>query len=175
MPLALCASKEKPFKSLDVLKQALKLWLENTVVEEHKVRRRLSLNPDGTYALLLSSGVVRRLKGLDASYPTDVEKLKKLAKLYQAVNENYYHLIMDELGRIADKLQKKGYPEKIKLFELLDEEPGEKCLNKRVMIAHAGLQKEFVIIEEGKLRYMIEDSKLEEELENADLLINMVG
>jgi CRISPR-associated protein Csx1 len=174
MPLALCASKEKAFKSLDVLERALKLWLEHTVVEEHKVRRRLSLNPDGVYALLLSSGVVRRLKGLDASYPTDVKKLEELAKLYQAVNENYYYLIMDELGRIEDKLQEKGRPEKIMLFELLDEEPREKRLNKRVMIAHTGLQKEFVIIEEGKLRYMIEDSKLEEELENVRLLINMV-
>jgi CRISPR-associated protein Csx1 len=174
MPLALCTSKEKAFKSLEVLERALKLWLEHIVVEEHKVRRRLSLNPDGAYALLLSNSVARRLKSLDASYPTDVERLKELAKLHQAVNENYYHLIMDELGRIADKLREKGYPKKIKLFELLDEEPGEKRLNKRVMIAHAGLQKEFVIIEEGKLRYMIEDSKLEEELENVGLLINMV-
>jgi len=134
----------------------------------------LSLNPDAAYALLLGNGVARRLKDLDASYPTDMEKLKELAKLYQAVNENYYHLIMDELGRMIDRLQEKGYPKKIKLFELLDEEAGEKRLNKRVMIAHAGLQKEFVIIEEGKLKYMIEDSKLEEELENVGLLINMV-
>jgi CRISPR-associated protein Csx1 len=174
MPLVLCTSKEKAFKSLEVLEHALKLWLEHTMVEGCKVRRRLSLNPDGAYALLLSNGVARRLKDLDVTYPTDVKKLEELAKLHQAVNENYYHLIMDELGRIVDKLREKGHPKKIKLFELLDEEPGEKRLDKRVMIAHAGLQKEFVIIEEGKLRYMIEDSKLGEELENAGLLINMI-
>jgi len=173
MPLVLCFSREKAASSFAVLEDAYQLWLSNIVVSGQSVRRRLSLNPDGVYALLLSGSVAKRLESLSVGYPAELAKLKELAALYRAVNESYYHLVMNELSQVERFLEGTAAEAKM-LYELLGEEPREGRFDKRVMIAHAGLQKEFVQILEGrKLRYVIEDSELEEELESSGLLITM--
>ena len=169
LPLALCYSREKASRSFEVLEQAFQLWLEHAAVEGRRVRRGLSLSPDGVYALLLSGSAAKRLESIGASYPADLEKLRELAELYRAVNESYYHLIASELGRVEEKLAEKGYPRHAPLHEVLGDPRGRGKPDKRVMIAHAGLQKELVeVVERHKLKY-IDDPELL--ISDADLLV----
>ena len=173
MPLVLCLSRGKAANSFAVLEDAYRLWLNSIVVDGQSVRRRLSLSPDGVYALLLSGSAAKRLEKLGLGYPAELAKLKELAELYRAVNESYYHLVMNELGRVEELLRETTAETKM-LYELYGEQPRGKRFDKRVMIAHAGLQKEFVEVLEGReLKYTIEGSKLEEELKDSGLLITM--
>lgn len=180
MPLALCHSHRKARESFSVLDEAFELWLRCASVERNTVRRRLSLNPKGVYALLLAGSAAKRLESASASYPTDLDKLVELAQLYRAVNENYYYLVMNELSRIEGALRRSAaaptflFPP-TPLYELLGEKPGKPVLNKRVMIAHAGLQKEFVEVHGGWMLKYIDslEEGFEQQLCKANLLLEM--
>ncbi len=156
---------------LDVLRGALSFWEENVKVERERqeVRSRFRLDPDAVYALLLVEAVRRRIGAPE--YPARLEVLERCADLYKAFNESYYHLVSHELDLIGKRLDARRLQTTIRLCELYDEGCGSDKADKRVMIAHAGLQKELVKVNPyGNLLFYITD-EIEDLLRECDLLI----
>jgi CRISPR-associated protein Csx1 len=148
LPLALCETFRRVGDSpspLQLLDRALIYWCEHVNLVDKLVERLIKLDPDAVYALLLVEAVSRRLEGLER--PPSLEDIKKLANLYKVVNESFYYLIMDEIGNVERNLNFLRDSGWILLSHLLGEDEGREAPpNKRIMIAHAGLQKEFVEI-----------------------------
>jgi CRISPR-associated protein Csx1 len=180
MPLALAyavARDARPLGSREVMRKAYSVWAGSVEIGEAEVTRKVSLNPDAVYLLLLVHAVSTRVKGMGVGYPADVGRLEGLAKLYKAVNACYYYLIEDELGRVRrGEVRGGGWAP---LAEVLGEQPASKqpSVDKRVMIAHAGLQKEFVLVRAteggGRLLKYIDDwdGDLEERLRSGGLIL----
>ncbi len=148
LPLALLYSLSRvQDRALVVLKEALALWEENVTIvrESREVKGVLRLHPDAVYALLLVEAVRKRIA--DPEYPASLELLKRCADLYRAFNESYYFLISHELNAVEGMLREKRPSAKLRLCEFYGEERDSGKPDKRVMIAHAGLQKEFVAVD----------------------------
>lgn len=152
LPLALIAAVEKlrradvkPFK---IMEEAYDLWLNTIRVKDRVVERPLSLNPDAVYLSHLTEAVVKRLQ--DFKYPSSLGQLEKIAKLYEAVNHSYPHLIKHEISELKSRSKEKTITQWTSYSKLLGGGIGEKGSvdkpDKRIMIAHAGFQKEFVEI-----------------------------
>ncbi len=156
---------------LDVLRGALRFWEENVKVERERreVRSAFRLDPDAVYALLLVEAVRRRIGAPE--YPARLEVLEKCAELYKAFNESYYHLVSHELDLIGKRLDARRPQTTVRLCELYDERCGSDKADKRIMIAHAGLQKELVKVNPcGNLLSYITD-EIEDLLRMCDMLI----
>ena len=155
LPLALLkAVRECDVEGVvDALKEAVSLWREQVRViskgsGKTEVSRPVELNPLAVYAGLLTHAVYLRLAEAGRNCEgVGLKDLEDLAELYRVVNESYYYLIMDEAGRIKKSLKNyKWETNCVKLADLLGQEGGSTSPNKRVMIAHAGLQKELVLL-----------------------------
>jgi len=169
LPLALCeivleSSNHSPVQILDT---AFKLWCERVSVSNTCVERTLELDPEAVYALLLTEALHRWLMKMGVSTPLSLEVLEKLAKFYKLVNESFYYLIMDEKHRIERSTCRPS--EWIPLSQLVYDAK-EMTPNKRIMIAHAGLQKEFVEINKNtrQLKYRMDAKVI---VDSADLLL----
>jgi len=172
LPLALCETVPQASSSpgsLQLLDKAFTLWCESVRIGDKLVKRLIKLDPDAVYALLLTEAVRMRLRGVGR--PPTLEDIKKLAELYNVVNESFYYLIMDEISRVERSLSyftNTGWVPLSKLFS----EDGERGMNpdKRIMIAHAGLQMELVEvnIHTKQLRYRID---VKDTLDKAGLLL----
>ena len=148
LPLALqYALSQVQDSALDVLKGAFRLWEGNVTVNlaRREVRSVFRLNPDAVYALLLVEAVRRRLGRPE--YPARLEVLKRSEALYWAINESFYYLISNELKLIEKSLEERKPSRTLRLCELYGEDCESGTPDKRVMIAHAGLQKEFVLLD----------------------------
>jgi CRISPR-associated protein Csx1 len=158
--------------ALDVLKGAFRLWEGNVTVNlaRREVRSVFRLNPDAVYALLLVEAVRRRLGGPE--YPARLEVLKRSKALYRAINKSFYYLISNELKLIKESLKEKKPSGTLRLCELYGEDCESGAPITRVMIAHAGLQKEFVLLDpsDKQLRYTDDVENL---LKSCGLLIEM--
>jgi CRISPR-associated protein Csx1 len=171
LPLALC---EMVFQNpaiqqpATILEDAFNLWYSHVKIGGGEVDRLLGVDPDAVYALYLVEAFGRRLKA-EVKPPPTVEDFKKLAKLYKVVNKSFYYLIMDEISHIERSLDVLGgwMP-----LHYLYSEDVEKRADKRIMIAHAGLQKELVEVNSLKqLRYRRDVSEI---LREAGLLVSAV-
>ena len=127
--------------------RAFRLWDGNVTVNhaQREVRSVFRLNPDAVYALLLVE-VVRRRLGCP-EYPARLEVLKRSEALHWAINESLYYLISNELKLIEKSLEKRKSSRTLRLCELYGDDCESGAPDKRVMIAHAGLQKEFVLVD----------------------------
>jgi CRISPR-associated protein Csx1 len=76
-----------------------------------------------------------------------LEVLKRSEALYWAINESFYYLISNELKLIEKSLEERKPSRTLRLCELYGEDCESGTPDKRVMIAHAGLQKEFVLVD----------------------------
>jgi CRISPR-associated protein Csx1 len=147
LPLALCetifliGNSSLPLQLLD---KAFNLWHENISIGNKSVERLVKLDPDAVYALLLTEAIRRRLEEVEK--PPHLEDIKKLAKFYKFVNESFYYLIMNEISDIERRLGSFENSGWLPLSRLFGEEERKMSPDKRVMIAHAGLQKELVEI-----------------------------
>lgn len=165
LPLLLvhAVSQETAAKAWDVLVKAHREWETRVEILGNTVQRRLALNPDALYLLMLSVAVARRLEEKGLSYPTDTRQLAQVLPLYEAVNEAHRYIIEDELARIEKKtfrIQRILKEADWTPLYLIYIEPNQhfSAVKKRTMIAHAGLQKEIVqvkLLENGQvlLRY----------------------
>ena len=155
----------------DVLSKALSFWEDNVKVdrESRVVRSAFRFDPDAVYALLLVEAVEKRTG--TPEYPARLEVMKRSAGLYKAFNESYYHLVSHELDLIEKRVDAKRLPTIIKLCELYDEGCGSDKPDKRIMIAHAGLQKELVKIDPCGNRLFYVTDGIEKLLGDGDLLI----
>lgn len=151
LPLALhelslergCVSPEDPAEEI------LSLWISHVEVDYQglRVRRRLSLCPDSIYAILLTMAVCRRLGPYGG--PLDVEKARGLARVYESVHRALYELINHELSLLEKGLKEGRVPARQSV------EGKERRADKRVMIAHAGLQEGLVEVDQyGRMRYV---------------------
>jgi CRISPR-associated protein Csx1 len=173
LPLALHYSLSQAGEApLRVLEDALGLWERTVSVCSQRVKGALRLEPDAVYALLLVEAVLRRLG--KPEYPARLERLRETVKLYESISEPHYYLIVDELSRVEGALAKrkpllmrlrlllrslvKRRPQRdVRLCELYGEECRDGTPDKRVMIAHAGLQKELVLVDpQGTLSYQVD-------------------
>ncbi len=172
LPLALCEVVPKAGDSpnpLQILEEAFTLWCKNVSVSDKLMERLIALDPDAIYALLLLEAVRRRLEVTDK--PPNLGDIKKLANLYGVVNESFYYLIMNEISRIEESLNQLMNTGWVPLSQLFSKDEGyKKNPDKRIMIAHAGLQKELVEvnIHTKQLRYRTDVKDI---LSNAGLLL----
>ena len=160
LPLALCAAVAESGSPLAIVEEALKLWLSSVEVSGTTVRRTLSINPDAVYALLLLEAAARRLK--EVEYPTPLADLQRLADLYSSVHRSYYHLVSNEVGLLKEVAERVGAGGWIRYCEMHRDGCREtERPDARIMVAHAGLQKEFVEIgPPGQLRYVYDVSRI---------------
>jgi len=156
---------------LDVLRESLAFWEENVKVDRKSqaIRSTFRFDPDAVYALLLVEAVEKRI-GIP-EYPARLEVMKRSAGLYKAFNESYYHLVSHELDLIEKRVDAKRPPTIIKLCELYDEGCGSDKPDKRIMIAHAGLQKELVKVDPCGNRLFYTTDGIEKLLGDGDLLV----
>jgi len=171
LPLALCETVfQNPAiqQPATILEEAFNLWYSHVKIGGGEVDRLLGVDPDAVYALYLVEAFGRRLKA-EVKPPPTVEDLKKLAKLYKVVNKSFYYLITNEISHIERGLAVLGgwIP-----LHFLYSEDVEKRADTRIMIAHAGLQKELVEVNSLKqLRYRRDVSEI---LREAGLLVSAV-
>ncbi len=168
LPLALHYSLSQAGEApLRVLEDALGLWERTVSVYGQRVKGALRLEPDAVYALLLVEAVLRRLGRPE--YPARLERLRETVKLYESISEPYYYLIVDELSKVERSLARRRPQRGVRLCELYGEECRYETPDKRVMIAHAGLQKELVLVDpQGTLSYQVDVVQL---LQEGGLLI----
>ncbi len=136
LPLALLElyDKEDAAKDLeDSVKRAYELWKGNTEVKGWRVSRRVAINYESVYAFLLSRAISLYLRG-KVEVPADLDLLREISEaIYGKVGEIHKVIIAQELSELQRN------PVKWKL--------GEKRPNRRVMIAHAGLQEGLIELE----------------------------
>lgn len=120
----------------DSVKGVYELWKENTEVKGERVTRRVAIDYESVYAFLLSRAISLYLRN-KVEVPADLDLLKGISEaIYGKVGEIHKVIIVQELS----ELQKN--PESW--------ERGEGRPNRRVMIAHAGLQKGLIELERGE-------------------------
>ncbi len=141
LPLALLElydrRKGEIVKSIeDSVKRAYELWKDNTEVKEERINRRVAIDYESVYAFLLSRAISIYLKD-KVEVPADLNLLEKVSEsIYGKVGEIHKVIIMQELSELQRNPRS---------WERTEEKP-----NKRVMIAHAGLQKGLIKLEGGE-------------------------
>jgi len=181
LPLALCrALNEYDMNTLKrIVDEAVTIWKENIKIDysQKQVTRLLRLLPEAVYNFLLVYAsylrVRRDLKNLENIRVID---LKKLSKLYEVVNESYYYLIMQEVSEIEDSIKYHKWTKSSVLYvELKGGTKRKPFPNKRIMIAHAGLQMDFTrIYQDGRIEYAFDIlgvEKVKDLLKKAGLLL----
>ncbi len=146
LPLALSYLCDKQF-SFDLRA----MWENNVTVGDNTVTRKLSLDPVAVQAIVLAD-ILRAKVDQDHS----VKNLKTInERIYRRISAVHHYLIgneLDKIGRIVDKFDG-GLP--ISLAKIMDSDDPNypsrpmveiKRPDKRIMIAHAGLQKEFITL-----------------------------
>lgn len=169
LPLALATTVNNAKSPLEIMDKIIELWLETIEVGDRVVNRILSLNPDALYLLLLVEATRRRLQGI-VEYPTSIKTLKEIAEVYSAINQSYHPLITIEIGQLEKKLSVITTNNWVRYCDLYEEKCKDvKTPDKRIMIAHAGLQKEIVEVHpSGLVRYT---GRVEEILRSSGLLL----
>lgn len=131
------------------------IWENNVAVEGNTVTRKLSLDPVAIQAVLLTDILRARV-----DHTHSIDNLKAInERIYKRISIVHHDLIgneLDKVGKIIDKCTD-GVP--ITLAEIMEREDHKepsnpvaqnKMPNKRIMIAHAGLQKEFIMLDNDK-------------------------
>ena len=146
-----------------------------------EVVKPLTIDPDTYYVYWLVKALCYRVK-CEEGEPT-LEYLKGVVVLiYRLIHEAHVELIWQELSRFEREIkdimstpkyqQLKG--EWVPYPELKEERDSDRQMDRRIMIAHAGLQKDFIevyIDEKPKVRYKLSLRELREELRNVCLVI----
>ncbi len=157
LPLALAYACSELGTDSDVVGRALDLWIETTTLSNNVVDHGIRLVPEAIYATIVATKLRRALneiiEGIDGG--VELEKLKTLARIYSLVDDAYEHLVLDEIGRIERSLETRGSTASSgwhRLCELYGECREVSEPERRTLIAHAGLQKEFVEIDPANKR-----------------------
>ena|GEM_PF-955106 len=166
-PLALCKMcSEISDEDKDLLAEIYELWIEATQVIGVQVNRLLRLVPEAIYAYIVAREFCSQaLLNYTNSEGAPLGRLENLAKLYGLIDETYEILINDEIRRIQQVLTDKAENrEWVRLCELYNECRGVNNLDERTMIAHGGLQKEFVEVNLKRARIRFVDKVTKEKL-----------
>jgi CRISPR-associated protein Csx1 len=191
-PLALHIFLCRMCKDLDVVRD-VDSYVVNSITIDHskrEIRRSLTIDSDTYYIYSLLKALCLRASAMCGEIEPSIDTLEtELVPVYRLIHSSYEELIRHELSDIrrnVKALMQKPEHYKLRgshitlaeLHELLHSkearEKREKRMNRRVMIAHAGLQKEFVTIlidETPRLRYVLSAEELAKELDSAGILI----
>ncbi len=158
LPLALCATCSE-VSDENLLGEVYELWIDSAVIEGKSVYRLVRLVPEAVYAYIVAKEFCRFVTEKEAKgSEVGLEHFGSLAKLYGLVDEAYEILVNDEVKRIEQALREKALDvdEWVKLCEVYGECRTVPKPDKRTMIAHGGLQKEFVEVNPRKkmVRYV---------------------
>ena len=139
-----------------VLNNLITIFLDSVKYENNVFSSEIHIDPGKTFLLILANEIVNYVKEIVKPYEGkgfELDTIENLANLYKLVIPSYKYLIKHEISKIKEKLNNidcfKGT-----LKELFKEELKEvEKVDKRIMIAHAGLQKQFVYVtkEYGKI------------------------
>lgn len=150
------------------------IWENNVAVEGNTVTRKLSLDPATVQAVLLAD--ILRTKVNQAHSIDDLKDINE--RIYKRISIVHHDLIGNELDRDGKDIRKYSGNLPATLEEVIGREDGKEHLDlisrierpdKRIMIAHAGLQKEFVNLGDDKnLSYSEDPVKM---LKDAGMLL----
>ena len=139
-----------------ILNNLITIFLDSVKYENNIFSSEIHIDPGKTFLLILANEIVNYVKEMAKQYEGkgfELDAIENLAGLYKLVIPSYKYLIKHEISKIKEKLNNidcfKGT-----LKELFKEELKEvEKVDKRIMIAHAGLQKQFVYVtkEYGKI------------------------
>jgi CRISPR-associated protein Csx1 len=178
LPLALSSLAKNRF-SID----PMKIWKQNVSIDGATVNREVSLDPVAINAMILSHILNEKV-----DFGCSIESLKVInERIYKRISPVEEVLIGNELEQIGrqideyqgdfpitlDKLMVDKYGNNGKYAGVVDKGASDSQLihaDKRVMIAHAGLQKEFVKLESSrKVIYVGEAAAI---MKGAGLILN---
>lgn len=139
----------------EVLNNLATIFLDSVKYENNIFSSEIFIDPGKTFLLILANEIVNYVKGIAKLYEGkgfELDAIENLASLYKLVIPSYEYLIKHEISKIKEKLKDEDHFKGI-LEELYKEEKEVEKVDKRIMIAHAGLQKQFVhvIKEYGKI------------------------
>lgn len=176
LPLALHTLLCNMCEDLKVLNQVFSYVVNSVVVDLNKreVVRALTIDSDTYYICLLFKALCKRFSAMCTKQELAIDVIEReLAPIYAYIHKAYEELIKHELSyvrRVLGELQKEyeyrdmerhhktlaeieAVTEKLSIRSLTIDQvkkaEKEKRMNKRVMIAYAGLQKEFVEVLRG--------------------------
>jgi CRISPR-associated protein Csx1 len=156
-PLALCYLCNSFNLNLEeVLNNLTTIFLDSVKYENNIFSSEIFIDPGKTFLLILANEIVNYVKEMAKLYEGkgfELDTIENLASLYKLVIPSYEYLIKHEISKIKEKLKDEDHF-KGTLAELFKEELKEvEIADKRIMIAHAGMQKQFVhvIKEYGKI------------------------
>jgi len=151
LPLALISScnelaKEELEVILSSLAKALEYWRKYVTADHDRrlIRRVIELVPEAIYSLLFSAATCSRLEGLGVLGEPTVKKLRRLSGDVYSRNVSGINGILaiqeiSKLEQVCEKLvQEVGRC--VSYSELIGKARGECKPDRRIMIAHAGLQ-----------------------------------
>jgi|GEM_PF-1064044 len=149
-PLALCYLCNSYNLNLEEVLNNLKtIFLDSVKYENIVFSSEIFIDPGKTFLLILANEIVNYVKGLAKPYEGkgfELDAIENLSSLYKLVIPSYEYLIKHEISKIKEKLKNidyfKGTLKKLYKEELMEVEEADK----RIMIAHAGLQKQFVYV-----------------------------
>jgi len=191
-PLALYTFSCNMCRELDALRDVDSYVINSITIDHSKreIRRPLTIDSDTYYIYSLLKALCLRASAMCREAEPSIDMLEaELVPVYRLVHASYEELIRHELSDIkrnVKALMQKPEHYKLRglhitlaeLYELLHpkeaREEREKRMNRRVMIAHAGLQKEFITVlidETPRLRYVLSAEELAKELDSAGILV----
>jgi len=159
------------------------IFLDSVKYENNVFSSEIFIDPGKTFLLILANEIVNYVKGMAKPYEGkgfELDTIENLAGLYKLVIPSYEYLIKYEISKIKEKLKNRddfngtlssldsSLSEELKKVEKTD---------RRIMIAHAGLQKQFVhvIKEYGKIYLAYYYGKiLELETEDIEIIKNKI-
>lgn len=146
LPLALFElyDRKKAKSCIEEVKGAYELWKETTEVKEKRVYRRVAINYESVYAFLLTGAFSLYLRD-KVKVPASPDRLMKVSdEIYSKVGEIHTAIIAQELSNLL-RIQKEEQSQRLKKLE--EWEQDGKKVDKRIMIAHAGLQRGLIKVE----------------------------
>lgn len=158
IPLAMIYLKNEYVEDEIILsEELLNLWERNIVIKNGKFERLLRLNPINVFYLLI-------VETAFCNVPTDknLNSVGKIAEnILSKVNESGKVIVNEEIKKIRENIEefKKWNGSKVFLKDIMDYDSGINNSikpSKRILIAHAGLQREFVLVSKnGTIEYSI--------------------
>jgi CRISPR/Cas system-associated protein Csx1 len=139
-----------------VLNNSTTIFLDSIKYENNIFSSEIFIDPGKTFLLILANEIVNYVKEMAKPYEGkgfELDAIENLAGLYKLVIPSYEYLIKYEISKIEEKLKDKDDFEGT-LAKLFNEELKEvEKADRRIMIAHAGMQKQFVYVikEYGKI------------------------
>lgn len=139
-----------------------KLWIEGVSVSENLIEKHVSLNSSKVYSFLLASALINVVKA-----DKNIKSMKDASSnIYGKISEIGSTLIGNEIRKLEDTIRKMHSSSKnyILYKEAINEnieDTGHNQPDRRIMIAHAGFQRDYVKVwKDGTLEYTIEEEKI---------------